>query len=85
MLAEVGRKFVETGITEPTLVKDSPQKVAALAEVTNASGKFPKPLVCLVHENEWVLLDGYHRLAGMLMQENVSNFPFDTWIGTHDL
>ena len=84
-LAEVGRKFVETGIAEPTLVKDSPQKVAALASVMKSSRNFPKPLVCLVQGNEWWLMDGHHRLAAMFMQKEINNFPFEAWLGTHDL
>ena len=84
-LAKLGRKFVETGIAEPTSVKDSPQRVAALASVTNASGQFPKPLVCLVQRDRWLMMDGHHRLGAAFMLGMQEEIPFDCWLGKHDL
>lgn len=84
-LSEFGRQFIETGTAVRTPVKDSPKKVAAIATVLEKEMKFPKPLVCLVQGNEWWLMDGHHRLAAMFMQKEIEHFPFDAWIGTHDL
>ena len=84
-LAAVGRKFAETGVAEPTLVKNSPQRVAALARIIAASGELPKPLVCLVQGSEWWLMDGHHRLAALFMLGKQDTVQFDTWLGTHDL
>lgn len=85
MLSKVGRKFVETGVAEPTRVKDSPQKVAALADLSKSLGQIPKPLVCLVQGSEWWLMDGHHRLGALLMLGAQDSIPFDCWLGTHEL
>lgn len=84
-LCAVGRKFLETGIVESTLVKDSPQKVVALASAIRNMGTFPKPVVCVVHGNEWWLMDGHHRLGALIMLGPESFIPFDCWLGTHAL
>lgn len=83
MLAEVGREFQETGIAKSTLVKNSPQKVAALAEVTSSCGQLPKPLVCLVQGQEWWLMDGHHRLGALFMLGDQNSIPFDCWVGEY--
>jgi hypothetical protein len=83
MLAEVGRKFQETGIAESTLVPNSPQKVVALANATLASQQLPKPLVCLVQGSEWWLMDGHHRLGAMFLLGEQNSIPFDCWLGEH--
>lgn len=84
-LASVGRTFVQTGFTEPTLVRSSPQKVAALAEAIRTSENIPVPLVCLARENEWWLMDGQHRLAALFMLEKQHAIPLDCWLGTNAL
>lgn len=79
--------FGEPGPFQKTIrtqVPNSQERFNTAALFAKSMGKFPRPLVCLAHEKEWVLLDGYHRLAGMLLQGDVSDFPFDTWVGTHD-
>ena len=85
MLSEVGRKFVETGVAEATLVPNSPQKVAALADVTKSNERLPKPLVCLVQGNEWWLMDGHHRLGALFLLNQQDAIPFDCWLGTYVL
>jgi hypothetical protein len=81
-LADVGRKFEQTGVAEPTLVRNSPHKVAALAAAIRASGRMPAPLVCLERKAEWWLLDGQHRLAALFMLERQQEIALDCWLGT---
>ncbi len=81
-LAELGTRFSLTGIAEPTIVPKSPQKVAAIASVTLESGRTPQPLIFLIQEGEWWLMDGHHRLAAVFMLEDFHNFTLDAWVGT---
>lgn len=83
-LACFARKFSETGLTPPALIKGSLPKILALAAITNTDGQLPKPLVCLVQNSgEWWLMDGHHRLAALYMLGR-QDIPFDCWLGTHD-
>jgi hypothetical protein len=84
-LACFAREFAETGFTPPGLIKGSLPKILALADVTNANGEIPKPLVCLVQGDEWWLMDGHHRLAALFLLGTEETTPFDCWLGTHVL
>ena len=85
LLAEVGRRFLETGVAEQTLVKDSPQKVAAIAAAIEANGKLPNPLVFLERSDGWWLMDGHHRLGALFMLGKQRTIPLDCWLGAHAL
>lgn len=84
-LAEIGKKYITTGIAEQTLVKDTPQKVSALAAEIRRTGKFPVPIVSLAFNDELLLLDGHHRLAAMFLHDESGIFQFDSWVGEHAL
>ncbi len=81
-LAGVGRTFARSGIAEPTLVRNSPQKVAALAAAIRDQGRMPAPLVFLARKDEWWLLDGQHRLAALFMLDKQQDIRLDSWLGT---
>ncbi len=77
--------FLKTGERVHTFVKGTHERLAALASVVSAEKRFPAPLVCLSLNEEWLLLDGTHRVAVLLTLPEQQTFQCDCWVGTHAL
>lgn len=86
MARQIVDVFGKADPTQPairTQVPNSHERFNAATSFAESFGKFPKPLVCLVEGDRWLVLDGHHRLAAMFMLKEHENFPFDAWVGTH--
>lgn len=84
-LAEHWRDFSQTGTAKATPIKNSHERLVALAPMITHERKFPKPIICFVENIHWLLLDGTHRLGIVLSLKKHEDFQCDIWLGKHAL